>query len=231
MKVLSDVRHVVTFRLFKIVSLLALGCFVWLSTAPVRADQIPTPPVVLPPGWDVSGTLSIVGNNACSGLPCTETVAFSFDLGYEFFPDVNTYEAYIANVVNNWSGALGSFSTTNTGPERVNASQNIFGFFEPAGDEIDINIVQGFVSTPPVTPTLLGATLYTCGTTTCLTDFAPPTFQGRTPPQFGILVGGPAEFTVTPTPEPATLTLLVFGLFVLGLVGTTCRKIGVPNTA
>jgi hypothetical protein len=226
MEVSGDVHRVVTFRFSRIVSLLALGCFVWLSTTPVRADQI-----VLAPAWDVSGTLSIVGNNACSGLPCTETVAFSFDLGYEFFPDVNTYEAYIANVTENWSGDLGSFHVTTTGPQRVNASQNIFGFADPADDEIDINIIQGFVSTPPVTPSFVGATLYTCGTTTCLTDFAPSLFQGRTPPQFGILVGGPAEFTVTPTPEPATLTLLVCGLFILGLAGATCGKICVPNAA
>ncbi len=209
---------------------LALGCLFWLSAIPAHADQIiATPPVVLPPEWYVTGALVIVGNDVCSGLPCTETIAFSFDLGYEFYPDEPTYTAYIENVTDTWSGALGFFSLTSTGPEAVNAAKNVVGFVDPAGDDIEISIDQGFVSTPPVTPSLEGADLWSCGTTTCLTDFGFPFDQTRTPPVYGILTTGPAEFTVRTIPEPATLTLLVCGLFVLGWMEFTHRKIRVQK--
>lgn len=222
-------------RAIKLLSLrtiltLALACLFWLSATPARSDQIiATPPVVLPPEWYVAGALVIVGNDVCSGLPCTETIAFSFDLGYEFSPDTPTYRAYISNVADDWSGALGSFSLTSTGPEGVNAAKNVFGFTDPAGDDIEIDILQGFVSAPPVTPSLGGADIWSCGTTTCLTDFAPSFFQGATPPVYAVLTGGPAEFTVTTIPEPATLTLLVGGLFALGLMEFTHRKIRVQK--
>ncbi len=227
MELLSDARqHVVRLRIIRAVLSVALGCLVWLSAIPAHADQIiATPPVVLPPGWDVTGALVIVGNNVCSGLPCTETIAFSFDLGYEFYPDELIYRAYISNVADNWSGALGPFSLTSTAPQAVNAAKYVVGFVDPAGDDIEISIDQGFVSTPPVTPSLEGADLWACGTTTCLTDFGFPFDQTRTPPIYGILITGPAEFTVTTIPEPATLTLLVCGLFLLGLVGIARGKI------
>ena len=68
---------------------LVLVCFVWFSTQPARADGLPPP---LPHAYNVSGALLLVGNNVCAGLPCTETIAFSFDLGYQFKPDLNLYE-------------------------------------------------------------------------------------------------------------------------------------------
>lgn len=168
---------------------------------------------------DVTGVLLIVGNDACAGLPCTETIAFSFDLGYEFNPEAPTYRAYISNVADNWSGPLGSFSQTITGlGATANADQNDLAFSDPTGEEIDIHVIQGFVSTLPSAVTFSSyADLYSCGTTTCVTDFAPSFFQGRTPPVFGLFVGGPAEFTVTAIPEPATFSLLLCGLFVLGI--------------
>jgi hypothetical protein len=68
-------------RFLRVLVLLVLGCFVWLSAIPACADGLP---LLLPPAYNVSGALVIVGENACAGLPCTETIAFSFHFGYQF---------------------------------------------------------------------------------------------------------------------------------------------------
>jgi hypothetical protein len=216
----------------------ALGWFVWLSAIPARADGLPPP---LPPEWNVSGALLLVGNNVCAGLPCTETVAFSFDVGYQFLPNFNAYEAYLTDLVGSGSGALGSFIQSDVGPFFLgnpifpfndpagllpgacigSPDAQLFGF-APGGNGINLHLCQAFVSTPAA-PSISGADLYSCQTSTCLTDFAPAPFQGHGLPQNGIFLFGPVEFTVTAIPEPATLTLLFSGLLLLGL-GAASRK-------
>jgi hypothetical protein len=219
---------------FRVLPFLALGCFVWLSAIPARADGLP---FLLPPAYSVSGALLIVGeDNACGGLPCTETVAFSFDVGYQFL-DSNLYRAYATNMVDSWSGALGSFTKSQAGPifpgivtgvtgvcAGGGGDANFLAFGDPAGDEIDIHLCQGFASTP-VAPSIRAADLYGCATTTCVNDFVPlDRGQTTTLPQLGLFLFGPVEFRVTTTPEPATITLLVSGILLLGLGGAASRK-------
>src|SRR5262249_36108118 len=117
--------------------ILGLGCFVWLSSVPARADDVP---VFLPLSYHVTGALLIVGDNACAGLACTETVAFSFDLGYFGAPGL--YIPYYKNLLANGSGALGSFTNSGAGPFFVDAEMNHIGFDDTAGDEIDIHLSQ-----------------------------------------------------------------------------------------
>ena len=205
-------------RLFPV---LALVCFVWLSATPARADTL------LPPAYDVTGALLIVGNNVCSGLPCTETVSFSFDLGYlEYLPGL--FKPYIVNVVADWSGAL-AFTESSAGPIPADL---VFGFgLGEGGTEIDIRAPapirgpMGFLNWVPTDPPVFEnqAVLYSCGTTTCVTDLVPPPLQ-HAPPDAGILLDGPAVFTVKAIPEPATLTLLFSGLLLLGLGGAVSRE-------
>jgi hypothetical protein len=229
MESLGDARHVVTLRLLiRAVLSVALGCFVWLSAAPARADEIP--PYLLPPAYAVSGALLLVGSDACSGLPCTETIAFSFDLGYEFFGE-NSYLPYLTDFRANGSGALGSFTEGPfAGPSFLGAAGNYFAFF-PTPDElteIDVYVAQTSPSqfyAAPIAPTILDhADLYSCGDITCLTDFAPwllPFWNGTS--ANGIFLGGPVVSTVRAIPEPSTLSLLVWGLLALGL-GVASKK-------
>lgn len=202
----------------------ALGCFVWLSAASARADGIfPPPPVFLPPTYDVSGALLIVGNDACSGLPCTETIAFSFDYGYATFSGEPGYYAYVSNLLATGSGAL-PFAENFVGPGFLNPNEGVFlGLGYPVA-EFDIFFADFFVLTP-VAPVLSVGDLYACETSTCITDFAPfPGGRGGSPPEVGLFVFGPVVATVTAIPEPATLSLLACGLLALGLAGTT-RKV------
>ena len=221
---------------FRVLPFLALGCFVWISAIPARADGLPPP---LPPEWNVSGALLLVGNNVCAGLPCTETIAFSFDAGYQFLPEgvpgfSNVYELYFSNLVETGSGALGSFTKNSPGPQFLFLANPPFspgglvpggpcssGFdFNninvgvPVGAEIDMQVCQAFVSTP-TPPSIVDAYLYACNTKTCATDFAP--FPSGTLPQQGIFGLVFEVSTVRSIPEPGPLTLLFSGLLLLGL--------------
>jgi hypothetical protein len=211
---------------------LVLVCFVWFSTQPARADGLPPP---LPPAYNVSGALLLVGNNVCAGLPCTETIAFSFDLGYQLKPDLNLYEPYVVHLVDTWSGALGSFTQSTPGLHFLSdpiippgsgggcfgADSNFIGLFNPSGDEIDIHLCQGFVSSP-VAPSINNADLYGCRTAVCVTDFS--NFPTQTLPQLGIFLDAPVVSKVTAIPEPAAITLLVLGMLVFGVGGAIFRK-------
>ena len=212
---------------------LVLVCFVWLSSSlPARADGLPPP---LPPAYSVTGALLLAGNDVCAGLPCTETIAFSFDLGYQFQPGLNLYEPYVVNLVDTWSGALGSFTQSTAGRHFLGdptinpgggggcfgLDSNFIGLFNRSGDEIDIHLCQGFVAAP-VAPSILDADLYGCHTAVCVTEFSP--FQSQSLPQLGIFLNAPVGSKVTTIPEPATITLLVFGMLVFGVGRAISRK-------
>jgi hypothetical protein len=100
---------------------------------------------------------------------------------------------------------------------------NHIGFFDSAGDEIDIHLAE-FVVPTPVAPSIIGADLYSCATTTCLTDFAPQLVPFGAP-QFGIFLGGPVESKVTAIPEPASFALLLSGILLLALGGAVNRRV------
>jgi hypothetical protein len=219
-------REVVSFRLSRVSLLLALCCLVCLSAVSTRADGT----TFLSPGWDVSGALLMVGNDVCSGLPCTETISFSFDVGYvSVLPGF--WEPYIVNLVANWTGDMGSFTEISAGPQIRNSITNYFAFFND-GTEIDIHPIPPIVIPPlntlnwvPTDPPVFdGVELFSCGTTTCVTDFVvPPLGQGQTPPVVGIRQEEFGVFSVTPiaAPEPSMLSMLAFGLLALGLAAAS----------
>jgi PEP-CTERM motif-containing protein len=160
--------------------------------------------------FNVNGLLTMYGNNACAPLSaCAETLQFSFRIGSEAIPDLPGGSGYWSEVVpGSWTieslGPLQPFTEVGTGhyPPTVN-------FVNPGGDDIELELTDPSDSSPtPITPVFDYAYLWGCGTTTCANDFIPPGF-GQT-----IAVFTPAEFelTVTPVPEPQTLSLLFMGL-------------------
>lgn len=197
-------------RLCRVISLVGLVCLFF--ALPVHADTM----------YTVNGTMTLVGNNAC-GSPCTETIDFSFDLGWQYDQTFAGYLGYATDIAANWSGALGTFSENSAGPSTFGGPGfNYLGFFDPSGDELDLYLNPNPVPAP-TTPTFNGADLYSCGGATCVTDFYPYSPTPTTLPVLGIFLGASVTYTVT-TPEPATLIMLAIGMLALALVGAFYRK-------
>lgn len=154
-----------------------------------------------------------------------ETIAFSFDLGYQFLPGLDVYRAYIADLAETGSGAL-PFTGSSAAPTFVSDADNHFIALGDADFEVDIHLAENIVPAP-VAPSLLDfADLYSCETATCITDFAPSEFQTATPPISGLhSPSGPVVSSVAMIPEPSTSGLLLCGLFALGLLGAASRKL------
>ncbi len=179
---------------------LTLLILFFVSCAPAFADQV----------YDVTGTVTLTGNNACSG-PCIEILDFSFLVTYQ--PDCC---GTLTQIV------LPGSTTTSTGPLAPfalgAAPVNYFAFFNSAHDEIDV-FGPGFDGerTAVPYPNLIGAELYGCGFSgedaLCVTDFVPP---GS--PSFGHVTSAALEYTVTAAPELSTLGYLAAGAGVLALL-------------
>lgn len=199
-------------RLVRFAPLLGLVCLFF--TIPAHADTM----------YTVTGTVTLVGNNACGSSPCTQTIDFSFDFSYQFNQTAGTYDAYLSNLQTNWSGPLGNFTQDFTG-QTTQMAQQYWPFADPAGDGIAIYLPSSAPTVlTPTAPTITGADLYVCGSSTCVTDFVPPDQQSTTLPLTGLFVPASVQYTVR-TPEPATLSLLAAGMLALGLVGAFSRKV------
>ena len=185
-----------------------------------RADQL----------YAVNGSLTIVGNDVCSGL-CVETVNFSFDFDEFQYPYGG---AYALSIVPN-SSSIASFGPLGIigAPQGVDAPGPVGGFDEnyiPFGyssdglTQIDLWASQGG-SAQPFVPQIGGAYLWSCGTQDCMTDFCAigKSFVGCPTSGGGINLDilGAVESVVTPIPEPGTLPLL--GIAFLALFLLRCR--------
>jgi hypothetical protein len=178
---------------------LLILCFVCCT--PAFADQV----------YQVTGTVTLTGNNACSGL-CTEILDFSFLVTYQ--PDCC---GTLTQIV------LPGSTTTSIGPLAPfalgAAPVNYFAFFNSAHDEIDV-FGPGFDGerTAVPYPNLIGAELYSCGYTgedaLCVTDFVPPGDPGA-----GHVKGASLVYSVSAVPELSTLGSLIAGGGVLLLLG------------
>jgi hypothetical protein len=196
----------------------------FICAAPVMADNI----------FDVTGALTIVGNNTCSGTLCVETLSFSFQFAYQLVPQFSTagHDYYVGTVLPGGAvtsfGPLAQFFMT-TG-YCCNSSADYIPFFNLANDEIDIfpyvssmsQLTQSGVS--PAPPVFVnGAELYGCGVprvttvdATCIQDFSTGVVFG------GVDSRSSALFTVTAAPEGSVISYLLVGVG-LGLLGMLAR--------
>jgi hypothetical protein len=182
--------------------------------------------------YQVSGLLTIVGNNACQPLPaCAETLDFSFSAYEEFETSMSVYELFIVpgSGVTESLGPLGTFSGPTGGhlgtPEPGDSCVdcNFAGFVDTGGDEIDIHFSQG-IGDSPFTPSIVSALLYGCGTQTCITDLS-PFGPGTT---IGIFLDGEVTATVTQVTEISSASLLAAGLLALLGLGIARRRAKAP---
>ena len=159
--------------------------------------------------YDVSGSLSIASPIA------TETIDFSFQLDY--YPTMQPgcgCDAALVDPVIGSIGPLQEFTTTNG-----LASQGYVGFFNGAGDEIDLfeNLGLGVSPNPPeFTGT---ASFFSCQSAACQLAF-----PGEQPLGYGIY-SGTASVAVTQvigTPEPSSWLMLALG--VLAVVALALSK-------
>lgn len=202
-----------------------------------RADQV----------YAVNGSLTIVGNNVCSGL-CVETVNFSFQLDEYAIRNAagtNTYYVSIvpgaSSVVS--SGPLGTFDAP-FGPLGIfglpgGPESNYIEFHSPSfsttspSSEIDIWVSQDAVQAPFL-PEIGGVDLFACGTQDCVMDFCIPghsfTSCSDARPLFRLYIPGAVNSVVTPisAPEPGTLPLLASAFLALFLqrIRSKCSRIG-----
>ena len=193
----------------------------FICVVPAAADTV----------YRVTGSATITGNPVCNGLPCTETVNFSFLVNYLLLPNIpNSYEENLVSII----------SLTSSGPlapfDRIGASNgDYFGFFNSSNDEIDVNGPFGDRQFAPAPfPNLIDADLYGCQTNTCLTDFGLPGFTQIPAP--GIFREGTLQYTASAVPEEGTWSYLLvgIGLCLLGgkrliLADTSVRFVGIKS--
>ena len=180
----------------------------FVCAVPVAADTV----------YQVTGSATITGNPVCGGSPCIETVNFSFLVDYLLvYP--GAYDPYVENLVSVISiGSTGPLAPFN----RMGAIADYFGFFNSAGDEIDVNGPYADGSNAPAPfPDLRDSELYGCSVPAdpiCVHDFVPP---GG--PSFGHVRFGTLRYSFSAVPEGSTrLHLLVgVGLGLLGMLAVT----------
>ena len=190
------------------------------TAIPAHADAVLT--------YDLTGSFTMIGDNLCSG-PCTETIDFSSLLTLTpIAGEPGNYQDATSSAVFFATGALGDFNGS-------------FGF-APAGgldyvgfflgpDEFDMYVNNVYDKTsylPNVNPiSFAGVTIYNCSSPACIADFCDYTCNGPVS-QAANTSGGVITLTAA-VPEPSTLTLLLTGMFIVGLA-TAFRRSGFAHS-
>jgi len=180
-------------RLFPIL----LALMVFIVSKPAKADTIPI--------WDVTGTITLGGNNVCNGV-CTEVITFAFQ--YTYIKEGGYWGEVIGTPVVSSYGDLGSSFYSLGGPYQPGGgcgglSANYIPFVNSGGDDIDLHVCENGALTP-VAPTFY-SNLYSCKTAACRNDFAPSSFN-CTPESIcaGIFLEAKLESNVVQVPEGGT---------------------------
>ena len=175
----------------------------FICAVPAAADTV----------YQVTGSATITGNPVCNGLPCTETIDFSFLVSYVFAgPD--DYVAHLISVISlTSSGPLAPFNTMGA------SLDDYFPFSNSAFDEIDIDGPGGDAGPAPTPyPDLRSSVLFSCGFQSvdpvCVQDFTTP-LNDRP--------HGTLDYTVSTVPEGSSRLYLLVGVG-LGLFGMFARK-------
>ncbi len=196
-----------------------------------RAQADGSNPVVA--AYDVTGTLTIVGNSGCTGA-CTENVAYSFTLDYTSTSNSPIFTSYDPV-------QQGSFSISSSGPLNLDTGNCCSNFAPSSGlleitngvtpgntdgyDEIDVQLLFG---ANPSTPPALGyAEIFACESTTCVQNFSPYGTQ-----TYGQAISiADATLNATAVPEPPVWMLLLSGLLVVGLLRVAYTTYGQRQAA
>ncbi len=158
---------------------------------------------VSPYTYDVSGQLSIVGNDGCTPSPCRETLDFSFGFAWVLPNEDGIYTADFlpgtAQIVG--FGPLGENWTIVEGPFN---SPYYIPLFDQSGNEIDLDMPNATLTTTPwIAPSFYAAELYGCQTANCVTDFVPSYLLGDPPSVSSsvtdIFLGGVVSYTTMPS--------------------------------
>ena len=202
--------------------MLLLGAL--LFALPARADAI----------YDVTGTATITGSNACNG-PCIEVMNFSLQLDQ---PDPFTTDVLPGGTFTTSGPIPFGSGSISTGPLDDEVGGTRLDYSPPGGfgaDELDLNLGCGGSSPFPCTPRLGPVYLFSCGDEACVADFCPVFCANGNTFSNGGVAGGTVIGTVTleppsiPTPEPGEASLLIVGIGLLGLSGWTSTLIGTPS--
>lgn len=196
----------------RVVRLLLVLGVLFVCAVPAMADSI----------FNVTGTLTIAGNNVCGGGPCVETLGFSFDVTWDEFAPGQFNPVILPGTEVTSSGPLGSFALA-----AGSVGNTFIQFFDNggpiSGDEIDIDALNAPIAGAPEPLQLVDGYLFGCQTATCITDFVPPDFPHPPGQAFGIFDIGTLQIKQTAVPETGTLSYLLAGLGLL-LVAPFSRR-------
>jgi hypothetical protein len=193
------------------VRLILAGMFILLlSVTLARADSI----------FDVTGTITIVGNNNCGG-PCVETINFALTLDYtkqdpiDYYASITSLSYVASGPLLSGSVAVPSGFAFVFNPATSDFTSTPFFIndhnYIPLGlpnFEADLNLGVNVV--PHVdTPTFV-ADLYACYIAACVNDGFSAAEQN------GLFDIESLSYSVTAVPEPSSIALVAFGLLALG---------------
>ena len=188
------------------------------AAIPAHADDVLT--------YDMTGSFTLVGYDLCSG-PCTETFDFSavLTLTPVAGPVPDVYQATTTSLASSAYGALGDFSGIFAGLNQA----GYFGFFPgPDFNEVDMylnGVGSSYYASLPIT--FASAAFYTCASAACRADFFNSVCSGLgcigSADQADLTTDGVITLTAA-VPEPSTLTLLLTGMFILGLAAAFRRN-------
>lgn len=180
---------------------------------PAHADDVTS--------YQIEGYFVVVGEDLCSG-PCTETVDFSFVESITAASQGQYVDA-ISDSVFSAYGVLGDFSGA-AGPNSIQFGAYMEYFLGPvveSTDELDMYVTNSEAAGP------IGynyALIFNCSSSACVADFdsTPGAVVG---PDADVGYGGYGELTATLIPEPSTLGLLLSGVFPLGLLAASRKRL------
>lgn len=124
------------------------------------------------PAYDISGIMTLTGNNDCGGT-CTQTISNSFELLSPQVPSspssqICAFEAFAGCVI-------GPITASSTGPLGTFSSDSqpfpdhgfFLAFLNGENDEVDMYFGPAGVATPPVA---LLSNLFECESAPCVND-------------------------------------------------------------
>jgi hypothetical protein len=209
---MSFVRFLLPQICFSLASVIFASCFQPVA----QAD----------PTYAFTGVVTLPGNNACNGQ-CVETINVSFD--FQWDPVSQQFPTFNFGTVSNFvvapNGPL-DFTTGGNGVDQF----PFWAIVDGQQDEVDLLNASAFAFVGVDIAPVFIASVYSCSSATCVTDFAPNGFCEI----YSCPVTSSFSESILPvqTSEPPVLLLVTVGLFAFltkalrGRVLCVCRVAG-----